>query len=244
MNYSGFVADFSFIILLFVIIISTFIFRILITKTKLSNSINKPLGVLSIYLSALCLILCLFSVKMGIFYIQTTGNPTSTVISFYDSIINKDYDTAYALLNNCSSLGLENDLLDNNKLISEALEKSYSYSVSENAIINGLNSTVNVSFSYLDISKLNEDISSHIEPILGNKIATLPKSELYTADGHYQAALMNDIYEEALNMSLKHITDFYVTTDYPVTLEYKKGSWYLNTNEQMLKGFLGEQQEF
>lgn len=262
--------DYNFIFLFLTIVISAFIFRILVSRIGVqkendsptgSNSklaINKPLLIISIYMCAICLLICLLSTKLGIFRIYTTGDPAAIVSSFYDSILTKDYDTAYAYLNNSSGLGLEpksDTVSDNNSSsisdtsnngenrVKDLLEKSYSYSLSGNAIINGLYASQNVSFTYLDVYQLEAAAEKHIEPILNEKIKTLPKNDLYTDDDHYQASLMNKIYNEALDIALKNVNDYYVTINYDVTLEYRNGHWYMNTNDDMIKGFLGGQRQ-
>lgn len=233
--------DFTFIVLFLIIVISTFIIRAFIIRKK-AEKLNTPLFILSLYAISVCLILCLISARIGIYKIVTTGNPTDTVTLFYDSVIIKDYNTAYSCLNNSNSLGLDNSVSNNdiaNSKILTALEKSYSYSISENAIVSGLNAVQRVNFTYLDLNKIQESISDNIDPVLNSKIESLPRNELYTDDGHYQKSLMDSIYNEAVDKALKNVTDYYVTLSYDVTLEYNKGSWFLNINDDMIRGFSG-----
>lgn len=241
MNTVDLSKDFSFIVIFSIILLLTIAFRIIIAKHS-SGNFNRPLCSLALYLISACLLLCLISSKLGIYKIVTTGNPSETVSSFYDSIIAGNYETAYTFLNNSSSLGLENSLSDNqisDSAIENALQKSYSYSISENVVISGLNAKQRVNFTYLDLNKLEESISSRIDPILNKKIELLPRNDLYTDDGHYKKELMDEIYSEAVNDALKNVTDYYSTVSYDITLQYDRGKWYLNTNDDMIRGFSG-----
>lgn len=236
----------EFVIILIALAVLTCIFRMLIVIKTDSKSINRPLGVIAVYLIAICLLICLISTQKGIFYIHTNGNPKDVVNSFYTSLLNRDFDNAYKHLNNCTSLGLENPITDSegnpiNNLIANALKNSYSVSISNNAVISGLTASQNVDFTYLDLASLEEATASHIEEILDKKVKTLPKSELYTEDGHYLKTLMDTVYDEALNEALKDPEAYYKTLNYDLSLQYIKGHWYINTNEDMIKGFAGGQ---
>lgn len=234
--------DYSFLIIFSLIIIVTVAVRILFVNKISYSEVNKPLCLVAIYSVSVCLIICLISAKIGIFKISTTGNPVQTVTQFYDSIIANEYANAYTLLNNCDSLGLEavsGNNAETSEKLTNALSKSYSYSLSENVVISGLTASQTVNFTYLNISKIEEKISASIEPILNVKIEELPRTELYTEDGHYKKELMDSVYNEALDQALKNVEDYYETITYDVMLEYTSGNWYINTNEDMIKGFLG-----
>lgn len=210
-----------------------------------NSPVSIPIGIIAIFIAGFCLFLSFFSTKAGIIYIQTSGNPSTVVDSFYSSIINNDYESAYLLLNDCKSLGLETEISDmdsTNKLISDALRYSYNYSLSGNTVINGLTATQTVIFSHLDVNAVKEEAASHIDEIIEKKIETLSREELYSSDGHYQKDLMEKVYNEAVNAALKYVDKYYVTDSYDVTLTYKEGDWYINTNDEMLEGFAGGQQ--
>lgn len=246
MNFSNLANDLNFILLFGLIVLITLVLRIFLVSKINYKAINKPLSVLALYCISFCLCLCLFASKAGIFDVKTSGNPTVTVITFYDSIVKGNYTVAYSFLNNCDSLGLE--MLESsesncaNPLVSNALKNSYSVSVSNNAIISGLYASQPVEFTYLDIAKLDNAIAMQIDPILNKKIETLSRAELYTDDGHYKKDLMDQVYAEATEKALKNVTDYYSTISYNVDLEYSHGTWLINANDQMMKGLLGGQQ--
>lgn len=211
----------------------------------LFKKVNIPLLILAFLMIGATLFFAYYSRTAGILYVKTNGNPVETVDSFFTSFLEGDYAVAYSYLKDYTSLGIESIPEDEASLrIYNALLDSYSYSTflpSDEAFSSkdAFTSTVNVSFSSLDVSLLDEDIASQITPLLEECVATMSRHDLYDEAGNYKSSLLNDVYEKAFTNTLSRSDSFLASSCYEVQLEYVDDRWLIIVNEDMINGFLG-----
>jgi len=213
-------------------------------KTKKATSKSKNYNVffliLSVLLALMLIILVVKSRSLGMFYVKTTGSPSNSIAEFYNAIVSGDYNRACTYLADYDELGLDNiPDTDEGQLILEALKTSYSYSLIGQPVVDQLSANQLVSFTYLDISQVESETASKIDDILNDKVQTLPRNELFDDENNYLPELIDSVYTEALNDTLKNADSFYVTTEYEVYLEYRNNKWMIKTNNDMLTSLLG-----
>lgn len=213
-------------------------------KTSRKKRKNKKLNIywliLAILLFTILIVVTLRSGSLGMFYVRTTGNPESTVSSFYNALLAGDYDKACSYLNDYETLGLL-DAPDSpeGELIFNALKKSYAYTLIGTPVIDKLNATQHVAFTFLDINAVENDTTPKIDTILNEKVQSLPREELFDENNNYLPELIEAVYLEALQDTLANPSNYYTTTEFDVSLEYKNNSWIIKTNSEMLNGLLG-----
>lgn len=204
------------------------------------RNINIFFLILSVLAATALIILIIKSTTLGMFYVKTTGSPTNTITGFYNAILEANYDTACSYLADYDELGLSNvPDTEEGQLIMDALNSSYSYSLIGQPTIDKLLATQRVSFTYMDISKVEADTASKIDDLLNDKVQTLPRSELFDESNNYLPELIDSVYMEALKDTLSHSDNYYVTTEYDLELEYTNNQWLIKSNEAMLTGLLG-----
>ncbi len=213
-------------------------------KTKKATSKSKNYNVffliLSVLLALMLIILVVKSQSLGMFYVKTTGSPANSITEFYTAIVSGDYSRACTYLADYDELGLDNiPDTDEGQLILEALKTSYSYSLIGQPVVDKLSANQLVSFTYLDISQVESETASKIDAILNDKVQTLPRNELFDDENNYLPELIDSVYKEALNDTLKNANSYYVTTEYEVYLEYRNNKWMIKTNNDMLTSLLG-----
>lgn len=229
----------AFICCLVVLILASLgVFFVLLQKKPVA--LNRVLGSIGIIFAALTLIFSILSVNAGILFIKTDGNPASSVDIFYSQIVAGNFTDSYKLLKDYSTLGLENVPDDKYAAqIYEALKKSYSYEIVGETTINEFNAVSHVRFTYLETSRLKENISKEIDTLIQEKVDTLSRKELYDDKGNYRPELLEEVYDEAFNRVLSQSDKFITTTEYDVELEYVGNSWLILVNDDMTLGFAG-----
>ena len=208
-------------------------------KKKL-NFIDYFLGAVALIVCIAVLCLCFYSTKAGTLYIKTSGDPSQVVSRFYDAMLSGQLDAAYSYLADCSSLGLEKESTDEyGQLLKYALLASFDYKLIGDVKVDGRSASQDVSFTYLDLMSMTESASLYIDDILNDKVQNLPKDQVFDDNGDYLQSCLDDTYKEALGKSLGHAADYYTEITYTVTMSFDGENWYINTNDEMIKGFSG-----
>lgn len=210
------------------------------SKSRISKNINFFWLLLAVIACISLYYIVFKSEDLGMFYVKTLGSPKDSVSSFYEALLAKDYETACSYLDDYDALGLM-DIPDTpeGQLIFNALKDSYSYNIISEPVIDKLTATQRVSFTFLDIKAVEKDTSLKIDPILEDKVQSLPREQLFDENNNYLPELINDVYLEALSSTLANPSDYYITKEYDIEMEYKNNKWMIKTNAEMLNGLLG-----
>lgn len=125
-------------------------------KNKSSKKSRKTVNIFWLILSIIGIITLIYlvikSTTLGMFYVRTSGSPSTSVTEFYNALFKSDYDTACTYLKDYDALGMVNDPETfEGKVTFDALKASYSMNLIGSPTIDKLKATQRVSFTYLDI---------------------------------------------------------------------------------------------
>lgn len=207
---------------------------ILLSMTRKPRRFNLPLAIIGVCLAAFTLVCATYFTGSGIILIHTNGNPSDVVDSFYSALIADNYPAAYGYLKDYTTLGLENEPQDGySDKIYEALKNSYAYELTGPAVINEFTAVQDVRFTYLDITSISDDIASRIDGLLEERVEQLPWHMIYDDNGDYRTDLLDEVYDTAFANAMKSSSQYIVTTDYSVSLEYIGDNWFIIVNDDM-----------
>lgn len=228
------------LILAAVVLVFVFSAMVWVVRRGRSGRINVGWAVLAVVLAGLTMLLCIVGYSSGTLYTKPDGDPTDTVRTFYDSVIAGDYSTAYACLSDYASLGLETAPESENAVKAyEALKKSYDYSISGAAEINGLEAVVHVRFRYLDMPSFEKSVASRAVDNLEETVKNSPISQVYDENDNYLPHVTEKAYAEALDFILNKADTYYSSKVLDIKLRYSSGSWLMQTDETMLSCLMG-----
>lgn len=228
------------LILVAAVFIIMIIALVSIVRQGKSGRINVGWAALSLLFSVLAVLSCIVGLSAGTVYTKASGDPADTVKAFFDSVVARDYQTAYTYLKDYSSLGLENPPeSENAKLAYEALLDSYSYTVTGKARIDRLEATVPVRLRYLDLPSFEASVASRTNENLAEFVKNNPISMVYDENDQYLPSVTEKAYADALAFVLDKADSYYSSLEFQLKLEYEDGSWYIISDEVLHKALAG-----
>ena len=196
--------------------------------------------VLSVFFAAAAALACVYAGLFGPIFNQPAGDPQQTVTQFFDSLKSGDYPAAYACLSDYETLGLEQEPeTAEARQVYDVLKKSYSYTLQGDCAVHGRAATQKLRFRALNIRKTEAAIASRVDAILEEKVAELPYSEIYDADGGYLPSLTDAVYQEAMEEALKNMDSLSANTELEIRLQYEQGEWRIVTDRALLNALVG-----
>lgn len=229
-----------FVCLLVLLILVAVICIIFLFNQQKPYLIRPWTGVVSIVVVTCCLVVAFASVFCGKVYVKTDGYPRGVVETFYDSIINRDYEQAYECLQGIDTLGLElQSTTEEGRMLQEALMDSYQYALLGETMVDELHANQTVSFTYLNTEKVLENAQGRIGTILEEWVQSKPRDTVFDEEGEYRQKILTQVYQQALSDSLQQKDSFMETVTYDVQLDYISNEWKLQTNETMIRCLQG-----
>ena len=180
--------------------------------------INPVWGYITLALVLLTLVLTVVGAKRGVLLIRSDTKPEEVAESFFEDIVVGKYQDADALLENYSSLGLENAAASSR---GAALLASYDYEFVGEMEQKGDTATQTVRLRHLDLNALEEKLTT--------PIATIP-----TGEGEETREVFPELRE-----LLADPRAFYTTEELPVTLHYSEGQWRILADDDLLRALAG-----
>ena len=194
----------------------------------------------TVLLLAAALLLCVYASWKGSLYIKPSGNPQYTVTRFFDALLAEDYPTAYACLSDYRSLGLEKEpASEEGRLIYQALKDSYQYELVGKCREEQLSAVQTVSFRYLNVQRVESEISKRVNTVLAYLVAEKSRDEVYDENGAYLPSLTDEVYLVALQQVLESPDFYYSTAEFDVQLEYINGEWLMVTDQALFNAITG-----
>ena len=195
---------------------------------------------ITVLLVAAALLLCVFASWRGSLYIKPSGNPQYTVTSFFDALLAERYQEAYDCLSDYTTLGLENEPENEEaRLIYQALKDSYSYELVGRCEENQMEAVQRVSFTFLNVKRVETEISKRVNTVLALLVAEKPRNEVYDANDQYLPELTDEVYLLALKQVLESPEFYYGTAEFDVELSYIDGQWLMKTNPALFNALMG-----
>ena len=209
-----------------------------IKKEKIA--VNIPILIISVLAMAAVLYLGYISLSLGLFIVKAPGDPLDAVRGFYDNAISGNYAEAVSYVSGCDGISFEETSASpEGELLKTALKESISYNIISEPVTDGLTSTVSVNVCHLDTKEVIEDASGLLEDILKEKIETMTVDELYDDEGGYRPDVMNDVYAEAIAITLEDKDKYMKEETVTVNLSYKEDRWLIEYDERMIRGLNG-----
>ena len=206
----------------------------------MKKKINAFWLALSVLLSAAALALCLIAGRGGSLYLQPDGDPGELVSYFFNAIVAGEYRSAYACLSDYSELGLEHlPESGSGRMLYEALQRSYGFSLSEECRVDKLTAVQPVLFRYLDVKAVEAQIAARVGDIAADLVEERPAPEIYDEDGYYLASFTDEVYATALDEVLRDETDYYNTVPLEIELSYSGGAWRIHSSPALFSALLG-----
>ena len=204
------------------------------------RGINLFWAILAIVLAGGAMLLCIVGVSAGTIIAKPQGDPQETVTVFMDALTGGDYATAYSQLSGYSSLGLENQPADQvGSLVYDALRESFSYELDGECVVDKLDATQQLQFTYLDLSGMAGDVETETMSVLTKIVQTRSRSQIYDSDNNYLPEVAQEAYSTAVKNVLEHAEDYYTTTGIQLQISYTGGSWRIVPSQSLLKAITG-----
>ena len=204
------------------------------------GKVKSGWAVATVVLATLALMVCAAAPNLGTLLSSPTGDPQAAVTAFFDALAAGDYSEAYALLDDYSSLGLENEPgSEAGRQVYDALRQSYSYKLYGDCRVDQLSARQQVLLQYLDLRRLEEDLPDATDAALSKLVSSLPADEVYDADGGYLPALTETAYANAVSTLLEHPEKYVTTAGLELELVYRDGGWQIVSNSALLSAVSG-----
>ena len=195
---------------------------------------------IAVLLIAAALLLCVFASWRGSLYIKPSGNPQYTVTDFFDALLAGKYEQAYACLSDYTTLGLEKEpTSEEARLVYQALKDSYAYELVGRCEENQMDAVQRVSLRYLNVTRVESEISKRVNTVLALIVAEKPRNEVYDENGAYLPELTDEVYLRALQQVLESPGFYYSTAEFDVELTYLNGEWLIKTNQDLFNALMG-----
>ncbi len=196
--------------------------------------------------AAAALALCLYApaMKPAVTVSASAGeeraDPQDCVRLFFDSLIRKDYATAYDCLYDYASLGLEERPEgEAARLMAEALTDSYSYSLYGDCETQGLSAKQQVILEMLDLNALQDDLKAGTEARVLKLSEELPRSQLLDENGEYLPEITRQAYLDTLRELLSHPARYRTSVGLDLELSYTVKGWRILTDNALIQALGG-----
>lgn len=169
-------------------------------------------------------------------------DPKDTVIVFFDSVCEGDFEKADACLGGASiDMNSENSGEFAARLL-EYIQQSYSYKTIGEADVNGLNASQEIEFTYLDLNLTLEDLRNKATELGKNYIVTHDEAHTVLENGICtltdEGAEMTSV--EALDYIMASPEKYYTTKTFYVEMKYSQKAWHILINDELFEAIVGK----
>lgn len=197
-------------------------------------------GILATLFAAVAMFLCLYAPSMGMLIAKPSGDPRETVNGFLDALTGQDWESAYALMDTYSRLGLENTPESPEAAaLGSALRESYAYTLSGDCVREDLTAWQEVQFTYLSLSAVEDAAEDRLPEVLAGIVETQPKNQVYDEQNNYLPEVAREAYMTALTDALAEPEAYYATDTFTLTLEYTGSQWRVQPGQALLRALSG-----
>lgn len=201
------------------------------------KEVSKLYGVLAVLCAVAAIAACIAGAVFGTVYAAPEEDPADTVKAFFNDITAGDYEHAYTLLSNVSTLGLENESSGEaaGRAMNE-LRNSYSFVLQGNCRRDGFEAVQIVSFTSLDLGAYKGFILDAQEASI-KAAAEAPAEEIdFGMDPSVKEPEIAIEYPEG-----EELEDLYRTEQLTVSLKYDLASrkWFIEADEALISAICG-----
>lgn len=212
-------------------------------KLRAKKQLKLRWAIPSLLFASAALLLCIYAPGMTTAVTaseQKKADPQESVSRFFDSLIRKDYPSAYDCLYDYASLGLEDrPQSEAAQRMAEALLDSYSYTLYGDCAVDGLHARQQVIFEMLDLDAMQADLKIGTEEAVQRLSEELPRSQVVDEEGNFLPELTDQAYLEALNELLEHPGRYRTSVGLNLQLYYTTDGWRILTDSQLIQALSG-----
>lgn len=162
-------------------------------------------------------------------------DPEETIAAYFDAVFSGDLRTAASLTEKGVLPSMEPTGADELELaVWGAFLESRSYSLAGDGVLTGDEYRETVSLTFLSPEALTDGLGEEVSDVLTRSVLTaIYPSEIYAEDGSYLPEVTSQAVAEAVSSRLISPERYYVTEETTVTLRYRRGAWYLLTDDSL-----------
>ena len=195
---------------------------------------------LALVLSGCAMLLAVAGVYEGTVYAKPSGDPSQSVVRFFDAVCTGNYAAAYDELRDYSDLGLaEMPASPAGQRIYSALHESYSYALTGECRTDKLTAVQPVRMRYLDLPRLEAAVAEETQRQAEVIVQSRPISEVYDENRRYRPEIADEAYLAALDVVLRNAPAYYSETDFELSLAYTDSRWQILASPALLRALAG-----
>ncbi|MBP3654885.1 MAG: hypothetical protein J6J04_05630 [Oscillospiraceae bacterium] len=222
------------------VVIIAVVLTLVVAIAAIRKKIKALTGIVSVWLFALAMLVCIIGPNAGNIIAAPTGEPQEVVVSFFEALQTGDYETAYSYLDYYSSLGLENEPNgEAAKQIYEALRGSYSYRLYGDCVRDGLTAKQQVLLDHLDIQRMQTKLGGITQDVLEEMVQTSANSVIYDENDQFRPEVTEKAYQTAVAQLLEMSQYYQTTTGMELDLVYTSNGWKIQANDALLHALCG-----
>ena len=198
--------------------------------------IRKIVGAIVILaaLAAACagVMLCLHAMDAEPYIEDGEDGPTATLDRFLSAMERKDFESAYALLYNYSTLGLEEVPTDElSRMYWQAQLDAWHFTAAEGGEMNGTRMSRRVTLRCLDMNAISTDVGARVQQILAEKVENAYlRSEVYDETGAYRPELAYEALHTATKEMLSDTSRYAYEQECTLSLRFSDGRWLVEVD--------------
>ena len=186
------------------------------------------------------MLLSITGVYNGTVYAKPSGDPTQTVVLFFDNLCAGRYDAACEQLRDYADLGLgDTPSTAAGRMVYDALHASYSYELAGEPEVKMLDAVQKVRFRYLALPSIEDDVAAETRRQIEAIVEQSNPNEVYDADRHYLPEVTERAYLAALDAVLAHAEKYYTEDELTLSLTYTDGRWQMLMSPELLRALGG-----
>lgn len=155
-------------------------------------------------------------------------DPAETLRAFFDAVCEERFADAYALLDSCDGLGLENEPEDAvAALLWDSLRASLRWEAGE-CRVEGTEAEALVTLRFLDLPEAMRDLGAEVNDQLAERVREAVRAEeVYDENGQYRQELVLALYREAVEARLSAGSLPEREEDFTIRLRYTDSAWHI-----------------
>ena len=195
---------------------------------------------LALVLSGLAMMMAVAGVYEGTVYARPSGDPSQSVVRFFDAVCSGNYPAAYSELRDYSDLGLADmPASPAGQRIYNALHESYAYTLTGECRTDKLNAAQPVRMRYLDLPRLEEAVARETQRQAEAIVQSRPISEVYDENRRYRPEIADEAYLAALDVVLRDAPAYYSEAEFELSLAYTDSRWQILASPALLRALAG-----
>lgn len=185
--------------------------------------------------------LCSYAYDAAPYIEDGADGPSATLDRFLFCLEQKDFEGAYDLLYNYSTLGLENTPEDPiARMYWDAQLAAWAFTAAERSEMHGTRMDKRVTVRSLDLDAIAADVGVRVQEILAEKVENAYlKSDVYDENGDYREEVAMDALYSATAEMLSDTAKYACTQECTLMLQFSEGRWLVEVSPAFISALTG-----